>query len=67
MAPAPVDKDNMDAVMFAENACQYYAIARFAMYAQRVRACALSANSGHLALFVHLVRAGDSRQPQIES
>jgi hypothetical protein len=39
MAPAPVDKDNMDAVMFAENACQYYAIARFAMYAQRVPVC----------------------------
>ena len=35
----PVDKDNMQAVMFAENACQYYATARFAMYAQRLPVC----------------------------
>jgi hypothetical protein len=35
----PVDKDNQQAQMFAENACQYYTAARFAMYAQRFPVC----------------------------
>src|SRR5438876_786309 len=34
-----VDKDNLQAVMFAQLACQYYATARFAMYAQRMPVC----------------------------
>jgi len=36
----PVDKDNLQAVIFAEHACQYYTVARFAMYAHREFICA---------------------------
>jgi len=37
--PVVIDKENLQAVMFAQLACHYYATARFAMYARRDLVC----------------------------
>jgi hypothetical protein len=34
-----VDKDNVQAMRFGQNACQYYVAARFAVYAQQLPVC----------------------------